>query len=1104
MLKVFYSNNKDGYRNKLYNQFAKDCRDQNDALLLVPEQFTVHAESKVFSITGPIGGNCEVVSFRRLCYRILFAAGRLHKSNLDKAGQAVVMQRAVDQLKDSLVYYENVRITPSFISQLLSFKEELNRSSVKTEDILKASESLSGSSKHKLYELSLILSAYEGLLNEMGEGIETDLELAEKALDETDAFNGFNIYIDGFYSFSKIEYELLCRLLRRCNVTIALMCNTLVDKSGGYGLFSDIQATAQVLISYCQRNGIETFTEYFQDNSYHKNDAISFLGQSLFLNNSVYGKKPEKITLFKASDMYDEALFTARRIKELCREGYRYNDFAVLVRDEPSYKGIIDSVFRLYNIPVFTDKKTELLAKPLILCITTALQIALGNFTTDDIFTYVKTGLTPLSQKAVADLQRYCTVWDVPSSLWLEAEFKNNPSGFANEFKEEDKQLLKELNEHRNIIAGPILRLKEALVGTGADMCNALYEFSENENISGLLKEQAAKLYESGEYTLSQEAEQSYEIYVKALEQLALCSGNREITKEEFFRLLLCCFSSYDIGRIPTSLDEVLIGSPDRLRCNEKKCVFVLGLNDGVFPLNITESGLITDNDRKMLLNCNISLDKGCDELILKERFYAYYAFTLPSERLYVLCSSMNSQHQELSVSYYLKDLSRILNLPIEQEDLFPVQDEKMLLGSLVENGFKNKELCAYFENSSKYKDIYSKLVSLKDFAKKETAVSGKLNERLSDKGLSASPSRLETYFNCRFAHFCRYVLGIRELRKASIDSPQVGTFVHHALEVILKEAANNGINIWEIPQDQLDDKLDVIVNNYLEGYLGGSENKSARFVALFVRLKAVLKNLVERLCEEFKDCAFRTVDMEMEIGDKGEVASLDIEFQGGSIRISGVVDRVDIMETENSKYVRIVDYKTGPKKFDMHDVYNGINLQMLLYLFSICKNGAPRYGDSLRPAGILYYPADEVFLLLPRNMSKEDKQAQKQRKYAQNGLLIRDIKVLEGMEKLLKGRFIPASAKANGELHARSSVTTQKGFEAIERHIAGLLKAIGREMVSGNVTPNPFKCNRHNSCAYCSYNSICGYEPVRGGRDYSDFDQSELKQIIEEVPGNE
>lgn len=1104
MLTILYGNKKDSSREQLYSDFAKDVKSGFSALLLVPEQFTVHAESKVFSLTGPMGGNCEVVSFRRLCYRILFAAGRIHKSNLDKAGQSVVMQRAVKELEGQLNFYNNVRVTPAFIAQLLSFKDELSRCSVKSEEVMNASEKIMGSSKDKLYELSLILSVYEGLLNEIGESSETDIEMADNALDETDAFKGFHIYIDGFFSFSKQEYELLSRLLCRCDITISLMCDSLLDISGGYGLFSEIQATSTVLKTMAEKHSVKVETQFFNEDSYHKSEDLKFLSENIFLTAKKYGKKTENITLFKASDMYDEALYCARRIKELCRNGYVYNDFAVLVRNESQYKGIIDSVFRMYNIPVFTDKKTELMAKPLILCVITALQIALGKYSTDDIFTYIKTGLTSLSEKAVSDLQRYCTVWDITPSLWEKGEFKNNPQGFAEEFKEEDKQLLSEINLSKEELTAPLFTLRDSLCGNAADMCAALYSFTEETKISSRLFEQAQKLKENGEYTLAQEAEQSYEIFVKALEQLALASSEKEIPKEEFFELLLCCLSSYDIGRIPTSLDEVIIGSPDRLKCNEKKCVFVLGLNDGVFPANISDTGLVTDNDRKNLAEVDVFLEKSCDEQILRERFYAYFAYTLPSERLYLLCSAQSAQKQEQAMSYFMSAVKDMFSLNVLQEDEFPLQDEKMLLESLAQNGFRNKELCEYFENSPKYSTLYNKLIGLKDFAKSETAISKKLNERLSTKGLSASPSRLETYFNCRFAHFCRYILGIKELRKANIDSPQVGTFIHHALEIVLKEAINKGIDIWNTPKAELEEQLDEIVKDYLEGYLGGSENKSARFVALFNRLRMILSNLIERLCDEFKDCTFKTVDFEMKIGDNGQVPSLDIAFDGGSIRVSGVVDRIDMLDNGTDKFIRVVDYKTGPKKFNMHDVYNGINLQMLLYLFSLCKNGGERYGGNLRPAGILYYPADEAILLLPRNMSKENKQSQKQKKYVQNGLLIRDVEILEGMEHLLKGKFIPASVKADGSLSSRSSVTTEKGFAAIEKHIAGLLSQIGREMVSGNVTPNPFKCNRHNSCAYCSYNAICGYEPIRGGRDYENYDQSELKNIVEEVEDDE
>lgn len=1091
-------------RQALYSAFAEKARAGENCLFLVPEQFTVHAENELLHLCGAgMGENAEVVSFKRLCIRILFAAGYGRQRNLDNAGRAVTMYRALQTARPYLEMYGKASPTASFIERLQDLDAELSRCSVTPLLIEEASVKIDSPSRSKkLRELAVILDTYNALLESSGEEIRTDLEIAASLLRDTDIFSGYKIFVDGFYLFSEQEYMLLHNLAGRCDITVALMCDAMNDTEGGYGLFSDVKATARRFMRIAEKTKVALQTEIFEDDGYHKSKELKFLKEHLFGYTAIFEQKTKDISCYIAADAFAEAQAVAAKIKELNRQGYLYGDIAVLFRQADQYKGIVDSVFMLHDIPVFTDKRTEIMIKPLVLFVRTALEIVSGKYYTEDIFSHIKTGLCDLTDEQVGELSRYCEIWDIPPAAWFKSSFTHNPEGFMESFDEKAKTRLKEINRCKQIVIEPLRKLKESLRGKTGKMCAALYEFLISCKIPEKLVNEANKLACEGQAALSQETAQTWEIFVKALDQLSVAAQDDECTCEEFSQMLMCALSAYDIGRIPTSVDEVLIGSVDRVKTYQKRAVFVMGINDGTFPLNIPDNGLIIDADRQSLAYVGIELEPGADERIFKERFFAYYAFTMPSEKLFLSARRMSGDGKEESLSYFLLHIKELFcGLEFDYEaDL--LQDKAFAFGRLIEGGLSDKALESYFEELPEYAPKLDSARRLQTFGKSDIATDRALTQTIKNSGLNISPTRMESFFKCRFAHFCKYILGIRAEGKADIDAPNTGIFIHHALEKILGEVALAGEgDLWDIPQQRLFDMVEALAKEYLEGYLGGSEDKSARFNYLFSRLSNILKTLVLSLCEEFRQSAFRTADFELKIGDDGEIPSLDIAFEGGSVRIAGVADRVDVLEKNGQTYVRIVDYKTGIKKFDMEDVYNGINTQMLLYLFSICENAAGRYGDRPHPAGVLYYPADDFIVLVSRSASAEEIEKEQRKKRLQSGLLIRNIEVLEGMESGLGGAFIRPRLNQKGEITPKKTVTTEKGFESIKKHIDKLLKQLGQEIISGNVTANPFKMSKQNSCRYCDYSAVCGYEPDRiRGREYEPYALSELKSDVEEA----
>lgn len=1091
-------------RKALFDAFVEQVRRGERCLLLVPEQFTVHAEQEVFRLYGRgLGCDAEVVSFKRLCYRILLAAGRADTRRLESGGRSVLMYRAFQTVKDHLNVYARTRPSASFIAELLDMEEELARCNITHDAFMEAALQADGAGK--LTELALILGTYTTLLETSGAESRTAADLAAQALDEdAGLLEGCSLFVDGFWTFSVQEHALLARLLPRCDVRVSLFCDGTEDYDGGYGVFSDVKATAKTLIHTAQQNGTAYTVRHFGRDVAHVGESLRYLSAALFTESAPFPGPPDVVALHLASDPFHEAEYAASQIRRLVREEcLRYGEIAVLCRDQDQYRGVLDSVFKQHGVPVFTDKRTELPTKPLALFVRSALDIVGGDFTGDDVFTHIKTGLCDLDAQQIGLLQRYHEIWNIAPAAWLRGGFTYHPDGFSDLQGDGVQARLAEINRARDAVFGPLIRLRESLHGAPAARCAALYAFLLESRIPQKLQREAQTLLEQGEPDLSQEAAQTWDVFVQVLDQLAAAGGEEEVDDVAFAELLFCALSTFDIGRIPTSLDEVLVGSVDRIRAINTRVVFVLGVNEGEFPQNLPERGLLRDVDRRRLFDAGLELEPAADDRIFRERLYAYYAFTMPAQRLYVLAHQLGSDRREQAPSYFFEMLRQMFPaLSVTRDETLgaaAIQDRASAFAALLGDPAHYGSLRGFFEADPGYAGPLARAESMRSFGRDEVARAPWVERQLAEGAFEASPTRIETFYRCRFAHFCRYILGVRRERGAKLDAPQTGTFIHHALEHILREVME--ADLWALDEAALHARVELVTKRYLDGYLGGSHDKPARFRYLFFRLQGILESLVDALFTELRQSGFVATDFELEIGADGAVPSMRVEYEGGSVRVRGVADRVDVFTAPDGPYVRVVDYKTGEKQFQLDDVYNGLNMQMLIYLFSICEHGAARYGQNPRPAGILYYPADDSVLLITRGEPEEALEKQLKKRHRQNGLLLRNVEILEQMEKDLQGNYIPVKLKKDGGLDKASSVTTEKGFAAIRAHVESLLIKLGREIQRGSIGPNPYKKGGYNSCQFCEYAAVCGYEPTRGVfRVFESYKDSDLKTAVEEA----
>lgn len=1083
-------------RQRLYREFVADADRGQPCLFLVPEQFTVHAEHRLMQLRPQgFGGQAEVVSFKRLARRIMIACGRSLSHQPDAAVCSVVMLRAFMKLRDSLQFYASARVTPGFVAQLCRAEEQMRRSCISPEELESAAQTM-GARRRKLEELARIVGQYRVMMEE-GAFAHDEQEQAAALLDETSVFDGYRIYVDGFYYFSAAELDLLSRLMKHSDMTLALPADPRHAESERESVFARPAKTMAQLRRLAQGCGVSVEAVRIEEEE--EPDALSHLRRYLFLPNApAFEGDTDALCLHAAADCFDEAEQVAIRIAKLRREGYRDGDIAVLCRDESRYKGVLDSVLEMHGISVFTDKRTHIAVKPLALLLSTALDIAADDFTTEDVLTHIKTGLTALDDEALGRMQRYCAVWEPLPGQWKK-DFADNPDGFAVEMTEEAQLRLDGLNADRRRIIDPILRLKQALTGTVADVCRALYEYMESVGVAERLKEQTVCLDAQGDHAQAQECEQTWEILGKVLSALYEAAGDMPTDPDLFRQLWACALAGYDIGRIPTSVDEVLTGRVDHVRTIGRRAVFVMGVNAGSFPAHATENDLVNAGDRDCLRTAGLdwedNMADGRDEW-----FYAYLAFGMPTEKLFVSYHQLTDTHDPAMASEFF-DRIRVLfpQVPVTH-GRDGVWDCPSAFDQLVSGGFTDEGLLTFFENHPTYRDRLHLAMRAREIGRADVAHSAVLEKRIQGDGLAVSPTSLDTLTGCKFKYFCKYVLRLKPLQRAEMSGRELGTFVHDMMEKVLGQYAKESqIPIWQEDRDRVYALVDDRMKDYLQGYFGGGE-RSARFRYLFARTKEAVHELIDKLCDEFSQSAFRAEDFELTIGRDGAVSPICIEFEGGSIRVEGTIDRVDSMPTENGRFLRVVDYKTGLKKFDFDDIYNGYAAQMLLYLFSLMQNGGERYGLALRPAGVLYYPARQQFYSVSAGdalPSEEELERQLARQGAQNGLLINDVQVLTAMERELQGRFIDVTIAKGDTL--KGNLISERGFVALQEHLVSLLAKLGQELLSGDVTPMPLSGGGDDTaCKYCDYAAVCSFEAGRSSvRRYQKYKGSDLERKV-------
>ena len=1055
-------------------------------VLIVPEQHSHDMERQLCAMGGnAISLHAEVLSFTRLANRVFSAHGGLAAPTLDGGGRLLLLCTALKSVADQLKVYQRPSRKPAFLSSLLATVDELKSCCITPEQLWTAGSETGGGEGDKLTDLSLIYGAYEAMTTQRWADPRDKLTRLAQVLAETGWAVGKDFYVDAFTDFTPQERQVLSALLDKgTSVTVALTCDKLEEDEGGTGIFSPARRTARQLLRLAKDRGVPAQVEVLTGDRTGRSAALAHLeGQLFTARPAPLEEGGEEITLFTANTPYSEVEWTAAEILRLVREeGFRFRDIAVCARSLEGCGPTIETVFARYGIPVFLSRMSDILEKPILTLITAALDTVSGGYRYDDLFRCLKTGLTGLSQEDVDLLENYALTWSLEGSAWTgKKDWTNHPKGYGRKFSEEDTALLARLNALRRQVTAPLEELRRQPDKTGKGQAMALYRFLEAMEVPGQLARRTEELRQRDQAALAEEYAQLWEILCGGLEQCAHILGDTPMELEEFARLFSLVLSQYDVGAIPVSLDRVNAGEMPRLAHKGYRAVFLLGADDGAIPAVAPSPGLLSDDDRSLLASYGLEPAPRTGDKLYREMTIVYETCALPREKFYVCWSAAGAEGEEHRPSFLISRLKA----------MFP-HLRRVEEGGL-DGSFRLAAPRPALELAGRFPQAAAALTALPEYAplvERMTTAASRERGRLSRPAVDAlygrrvpmSASRMDKYKACHFSYFMQYGLKAEPRRAAGFQAPEYGTFIHDVLEHVLKACRDRG-GVKEVSPEDLRTLTDQAVERYVAEELGGLEHENARFQYLFRRLRKSVYAVVENVAEELRASQFQPISFELGFGSGKDLPPVELSVDGVTVSISGFVDRVDGWEHDGRLYLRIVDYKTGRKSFDLTDIWHGMGLQMLLYLFTLEREGKELYKQDVTGAGVLYLPARDAVVAGSRAMSDQARQKKVDAELRRRGVVLDDPAVLAAMEDPEEGpvRFLPVRVNKSGQITGDALVSAER-LGKLSRHTDHVLHQIGQELAAGNINADPFwRGPEQNACQWCDYAAACHFEEGRG-----------------------
>ena len=1072
MLEMIYGRSGSGKSDELFRRASASAAVRH-VFILVPDRDAVSAERRVSKLEN--AGNIDVVTFRRLANYIFRSLGGICENYISAGEKKVVMQSVIEDMQVRLAEFSGVSPTDTYaVETFIDARREMMINMISPEQLSDAALRIPGKTGRKTADLSAIFSEFDSRVARLWRDPDGML-VAAAAKDGVERFfSESDIFIDAFTSYTAPQYLLIEKMISgspRVAITLAYE----PDEDKDEPAFATLFGTDEKLSELAKKNGVKVKEPTTLHDALRFDDAaLKFLSANMWSSGKVfphYDENTDALRVFSAADAYAEAEAVAIDISKTLARGARLRDIAVVARDTEEYRGIIDAVLDKYEIPYFVSEKTDVSGMALIKFIMSALNMRERGFAQDEFIRYIKTEFCDLSPAESFALENYLIKWRVSGKRLL-SDFLENPRGLGYDFTDDDARALDAINDARRRTVEPLERFfgvaKNA--ATVKDNATVLFDFLSSLGVPEKLSASAKASRERGDDATAVALSKLWRALCDALDGIVHAVGDRECTPEQF-RVYLCeMLSECDIGRIPTSVDRVLIADAVLARV-EAKYVYIIGAYDGGFPRSVGDDGIFSEREKEELSRVGVEISSRLWRKLSEEMYHFYTAALSTSHTLTLSYPRRCADGRELEMSLGLKRICELFpKIEVKKFEDLPISERiygrrASLDAAINTGGNLGRALEEYYEHDPEYADRLKN--SKIPLSSRECRLGEDIANSLFGRGVSTSPSELEQYIKCRFMYFCEKQLKLSDDRPASFNEVDIGTFMHKIMEITVKFTVEK--------PDATDEEIDDVIRKSAYDLLGiyVRDGATARLSHLADYLCKSARAFVDETRKQFSQGKFRPEAFELKIDKNGDVAPLEFSSDGKKITVRGKIDRVDAYRGDDGKYRVIVsDYKTGSTKFDASKVELGLNMQMLLYLLALSENGEKHFGGEVVPSGVIYLgiKPPEVKLAPGESASVQ---------IERSGVVLGDMDVVRALDETLEGGYLPASKKEiDGFLkdNAKESahIISSEAFDKLLGTVKDVVVKFTSELCQGIADARPVESKEEKPCKYCRFAPIC------------------------------
>ena len=1128
-----------GKSHRIYEEIMQRAAEEpgRNFLIIVPDQFTMQTQKDLVMRSDRDGIlNIDVLSFGRLSHRILEEVGTKEMPVLDDTGKSLVLQKVAADLKEQLPAMGSLLHKQGYIHEVKSAISEFMQYGISTQDMDKliTSAQKRGALAMKLKDLKTLYRGFQDYIRDHFITTEETLDVLRRSLSKSKILKGSVVVFDGFTGFTPIQNRLIQELMRGCAETIVTVTIGVGEDpykmDGEQKLFHLSKKTVADLEKLAAEAEVERGEDLFVKggpNRFAKAPALHYLEQNLFrYQYEPYAGEQQEIHMFEALSPREEVHQTALYIRHLIREqGMTYRDIAVVIGDLEGYASYVETEFGQLEIPCFLDRTRGIVLNPMIEYIKSALQLYIKDFSYDTVFHFLRSGMSDISREEIDELENYvirtgARGYRTYSRLFTRRteELQENAEGS----EQAEEKTMERLNRIRQQFMDAVEILHMGSQEKAGDYVSHLYDFLEQNQVQQKLLNYQQQFEKEGDLSRAREYAQIYRLVMDLLDQVYELLGEEEISRQEFADILEAGFGEITVGTIPQNVDRIVVGDMERTRLKQVKVLFFLGVNDGSIPKNASKGGIISDMDREFLIESGTEMAPSPRQQMYIQRLYLYLNMTKPSEQLYLSYAKVNSEGKGIRPSYlidtvrklfpamsveYPQNRSRLEQIEGRQEGARYLAEElrEYVEGTLPEEERQDFYLMyRAYEADAAGRDLLTRAAFRRY---RESGLSRIVARALYGQQLENSVSRLETYAACACRHFLQYGLSLQEREEFGFEASDMGTVYHAVLENFAGKLAESNLTWWDFTEDFAAKAVKESVEAYAATYGETVLYSSARNEYAITRMSRILTRTVLTLQKHLKQGSFQPDDYELSFRFAEDLDSIHVDLsEDEKMHLQGRIDRIDVSEDAEHVYVKVIDYKSGNRKFDLAALYYGLQLQLVVYMNAAMEMESRKHPDKeIVPAALLYYHIDDPTIETPVELTDEQINEQILAKLRMNGVVNSDLEVVERLDRYMQDKsvVIPVEKKKDGSFSARSSVLSREEMQLISSYVDAKIRSIGREILDGKIAANPYEKGNEEACTYCAYKKVCGFDgsiPGYEKRQLEDLDKQALMQRMQET----